>query len=236
MGALHDAGLVLSFVAAATFATVAREAPGIEAPPACRNLATELTAQYTAAGGFTANMKTTCSFNVQAKQSVCTVQSSDGRGMPSTTTTTTTFNSVADVIDEIAVNPPLTYALTAIATQVGTKTTTGGVTNTFDSARRILKTVNTSASGESTTTYSDWDQAGRPTRAHDVGKGFSNTRTISYDDTARTRTTVVNGGPLRTVETFDTNGNQIETLATAGGMAASTKTVITINTSQRVCK
>ncbi len=154
-----------------------------------------------------------------------------------TTTTTTTYNSVADVVDEIAVNPPLSYALSAKVSQTSGPGTAGsGVTNTFDSSHRITKTVNTSAGGESTTSYSDWDQAGRPTRANDVGKGFNNIRTISYDDSARTKTTVVNGGPLRTVETFDVNGSQIETLATAGGAAVTTKTVITVVASQRICK
>jgi hypothetical protein len=142
---------------------------------------------------------------------------------------------VADIVDEIAVIPPLTYMLRAAGTQTGNPTP-GTVTNSFDANRRITKTVNTSAGGESTTTYSAWDSAGRPTEAHDVGKGFSNRRSVTYDDAARTRTTLVNGGPLRTVETFDANGNQIETLATSGGAAVASKTAITVVSSQRLCK
>jgi hypothetical protein len=110
------------------------------------------------------------------------------------------------------------------------------VTNTFDANRRITKTVSMSPAGDSTTTYSAWDAAGRPTRAADVGKGFSNVRDITYDDAARTKTTVVNGGPLRTVETFDNDGNQIETLSTSGAAAIGSKTAIKVISSQRLCK
>src|SRR5262245_26544889 len=184
--------------------------PEFPAPPSCRELATALTAQMTATGGFTATAQTKCTFDQAARLIACTVQFNDPRGA-STSSTTSTYASVADIIDEIAVIPPLTYMLKAVGTQTGNPTP-GSVTNTFDANRRITKTVNSSASGESTTTYSAWDSAGRPTEAQDVGKGFNNRRSISYDDKARTRTTLVNGGPLRTVETFDANGNQIETL------------------------
>jgi hypothetical protein len=234
---LRYSGLLFAFVAAGAAALAGGDNRGVSAAQSCRNLATELTAQTTAPGGFVADMKTSCSFNAPAKQSTCTVQYSDRRGTSMTTTTITTYNSVADVVDEIAVNPPLSYALTATVSQTSGRGTPGsGVSNTFGDNRRILKTVNSSVGGESTTTYSEWDQAGRPTRANDVGKGFNNTRIISYDNGARTRTTVVNGGPLRTVETFDADGNQIETLATSGGMAVATKTTITVTASQRICK
>jgi hypothetical protein len=212
----------------------ARAAHADQSAPSCRELATELSVQMTATGGFTASARTTCAFDRETKQVTCTLQQSDPRGS-STMTTTSTYASVADIVDEIAVIPPLTYVLKAGGTQTGNPTP-GTVTNSFDAKRRITKTVNTSASAESTTTFTAWDEAGRPTEAQDVGKGFSNRRSISYDNVARTRTTVVNGGPLRTVETFDANGNQIETLATSGGTAIASKTAITVVSSQRVCK
>src|SRR4029453_9773370 len=180
---LRYSGLLFAFVAAGAAALADGDNRGVSAAQSCRNLATELTAQTTAPGGFVADMKTSCSFNAPAKQSTCTVQYSDRRGTSMTTTTITTYNSVADVVDEIAVNPPLSYALTAKVSQTSGRGTPGsGVTNTFGDNRRILKTVNSSVGGESTTTYSEWDQADRPTRANDVGKGFNNTRIISYDN------------------------------------------------------
>jgi hypothetical protein len=203
----------------------------------CRTLATELTAQFSGPGGFTGTARTSCTFNAPMNQSTCTSQYSDNRGTSSTSTSTSTYKSIADVIDEIAVIPPLNYVLTTAATQTGNRgNSSGGVTNTFDGSRRMTKTVNTSANGDSTTTYTAWDASGRPTAAADVGKGFSNTRAISYDDVARTRTTVVNGGPLRTVETFDADGNQIEALTASGGSSFTSKTAISVSASQRVCK
>jgi hypothetical protein len=61
-------------------------------------------------------------------------------------------------------------------------------------------------------------------------------RAISYDDVARTSTTIVNGGPLRTVETLDGDGNQIEALTSSGGSTFASKTAIAVSASQRVCK
>jgi hypothetical protein len=230
-------GTLIACVTAAAAAVLDGQGRAAAGAPSCRTLATDLTAKVTAPGGFTADIKTSCTFNADHTQATCTVQYNDGRGTESSTTSTTTYKSLADIIDEIVVNPPLNYAqMTTAATAVAGGSFKGTVTNTFDANRRIVKTVNIGVSGESTTTYSDWDQAGRPTRANDVGKGFNNVRVISYDDAARTRTTVVNGGPLRTVETFDVNGNQIETLATAGGTAMQTKTTVTITASHRACK
>ena len=203
----------------------------------CRTLATELTAQFSGPGGFTGAARTSCTFNQPVTQITCTSQYSDNRSTSSTSTSTSTYKSIADVIDEIAVIPPLNYVLTTAATQTGSRgNSSGSVTNSFDGNRRMIKTVNTSASGDSTTTYTSWDAAGRPTAAADVGKGFSNTRAISYDDVARTRTTIVNGGPLRTVETFDADGNQIEALTISGGSTLASKTAIAVSASQRVCR
>jgi hypothetical protein len=230
-------GTLIACVAAAPVAVFNGQRGAAGVAPSCRNLATDLTAKVTAPGGFSADIKTSCKFTADHTQATCSVQYNDNRGTASTTTSTTTYKSLADIVDEIAVNPPLNYAQTTTATTAASGGTfKGSVTNTFDANRRLLKTTNVAVSGESTTTYSEWDQAGRPTRANDVGKGFNNVRVISYDDAARTRTTVVNGGPLRTVETFDADGNQIETMASAGGTAVQTKTVVTITASHRACK
>ena len=83
-------------------------------------------------------------------------------------------------------------------------------------------------------TYTAWDGAGRPTAGRDVGSGFDNTHAITYNDTARTRTTVVNGGVVTTVETYDANGNQIATTATGGNTFSNSTTTITATT--QVCK
>ncbi len=71
---LRRSDLLIAFVAAGTVVMADGDLPGVSAAPSCRNLATELTVQTTAPGGFVANMKTSCSFNAPAKQSTCTVQ------------------------------------------------------------------------------------------------------------------------------------------------------------------
>jgi hypothetical protein len=203
----------------------------------CRDVATELTARVTAPANFTATVKTTCRFDTSLKQSSCTVEYADSQGTKTTSETTTTYASIDDVVDEIAVIPPFTYALSATSKQTGSRgMNSGSVTNSFDAKRRITRTVNESAGGISTTTYTDWDAAGRPRRADDAGRGFSNTRLISYDDAARTRTTIVNGGAVQTMETFDADGNQIATIATGAGSSVATRTDVMVAASQRICK
>jgi YD repeat-containing protein len=157
-------------------------------------------------------------------------------GVSHTTSTATTFRSVADFVDEVRVVPPLTKSLAATSTTArGRAPSTGSETHAYDAQGRLVRSVGRSATGAtSTTTFTAWDAAGRPTLARDAGAGFDNIRRISYDDAARTRTTVVGNGLVTTVETFDANGNPTSQTA-AGGPSRST-TVIAIASTQRVCK
>ena len=127
---LRYSGLLCAFLAAGSTVIADGDRERDSAAPSCRSLATELTAQTTAPRGFVANAKTSCAFDAQAKQSVCKIQYTDGRGGTTTSTTTTVYNSIADVIDEIAVIPPLSYAVTATATsrsrRFGTKRKVSG--------------------------------------------------------------------------------------------------------------
>ena len=88
--------------------------------------------------------------------------------------------------------------------------------------------------GSATTTFTAWDAVGRPTIARDAGPGYDNTRRISYDDAARTRTTVVGNGLVTMVETFDASGNP--TRQTAAGGPSRTTVVFTTASTARVCK
>ncbi|MGH9385571.1 MAG: hypothetical protein ACRD2N_14915 [Vicinamibacterales bacterium] len=238
MTSFRSPGVLKSLAVASALCAVSNPTAIVGREPAtCRTVATELTAQVMAAPAFTATITSSCTFNPSLKQSACTSQYSDSQGTKTTSETRSTYHSLADVVDEIAVVPPLVYAVSLSGTQTGNRgQSSSSSTNEFDGNRRIAKTVNKSEGGDSTTTYSAWDAAGRPTRASDVGRGYSNTRSISYDDVARTRTTIVNAGPLRTVETFDADGNQIATIATSGGSALASKTAIMISATQRICK
>jgi len=106
---------------------------------------------------------------------------------------------------------------------IGSTTTKGSQVNTYDGQGRLTRQENNGGMpSASVTTFAAWDTAGRPTVANDVGRGFNNRRDITYDDTARTRTTRVNGGVLATVETFDANGNLTQQSA-GGGQSGSTR-------------
>jgi YD repeat-containing protein len=216
------------------------EAAAQSAPdgPACRNIPTSLT-YMTMAQGFSSTINQTCTFDREAFRGSCTNQYSDSRGTSnvSATTVTATYASVAAFIDEVRVVPPLFKALKAVATATGPGGRNSETTFTFDSQGRLQKEVTTGA--QSTTTYTEWDEAGRPTKVRDTGPGFNNTRIVSYDDTLRTRMTRVipegqSAAVVTTVETFNADGNPVRQTAT-GGPAAST-TTITINSTQRVCR
>ena len=169
----------------------------------------------------------------------CTNRYSDSRGTSNlpTTTVVATYPSIGTFIDEVRVVPPLFKALKATASGTGPGVRNSETTFTYDSQGRLLKEVTTGSTA--TTTYTEWDAAGRPTRMQDIGPGFNNTRVVSYDDAQRTRTTRVipqgqSQAVITTVETFNADGNPVRQVA-SGGPSAST-TTITINTSERVCR
>jgi YD repeat-containing protein len=207
--------------------------------PACRNIPTSLTHVTVAQGGFSSTLNQTCKFDREAFRGSCTNQYSDNRGASNvgSTTVVATYPSVGAFIDEVRVVPPLFKALSAAATSTGPGGRNSSTTFTYDSQGRLIKEV--TAGSPATTTYTEWDAAGRPTRVKDVGPGFNNTRVVSYDDMQRTRTTKVipegrSDVVVTTVETFDADGNPIRQVA-SGGPSTST-TTIAINNTQRVCR
>lgn len=209
-------------------------ASGRGAAVTCRTAATSITS-VAGTPAYTATVTTSCSFDSATARGRCLVQFRDPRGT-STSTTETVYASVADFVDEVRVVPPLMKAQSSASVTVGAGTTSkGAVVNTFDAQGRLTRTVSTGASGvQSTTAYSAWDAAGRPTVATDIGPGFNSRREIRYDDVRRTRTTVVRRGPVTTVEYFDANGNPTRQTTQGGG--SGTMSVITTNATTRVCK
>jgi YD repeat-containing protein len=207
--------------------------------PACRNVPTSLTQVTTAPGGFSSTFRQTCRFDRQAFRGTCSSEYSDGRGTSNASTTTfvTTYASIEDFLDEIRVVPPLFKALKSNATTTGPAGRTSETTYTYDGQGRLTKEA--TAGAPTTATYTEWDPAGRPTKVHDMGRGFNNTREVSFDDVQRTRTTrVIPAGQgqvvMTTVETFDVDGNPVRQVATGG--PSTTTTTITINSTQRICR
>jgi YD repeat-containing protein len=194
----------------------------------CRTYWTAFT-HTTVAGTLVANQSTTCSFDRPSLQFRCTHNYSDNQPTQRTFNTVSTYGSVDDIVDELNVVPPRQLVLTA-ATVNG-----HSVTYSYDAQKRLTRAVSTAGA---TQTYTAWDSFGRPTAATDVGPGFNNTHAISYNNTARTRTTVVVNANVTTVEIFDANGFVTSTVATStvvGAPAVSTMTALVSSTGQ-VCK
>src|SRR5262245_21531207 len=145
----------------------------------CRNYMTAYTQVQTASAnpGFSSTTVGTCTFTQSALQFNCSLRYSDTTGFSSTNTTISTFASVADIVDEVSVNPPLFRVLTVAGTVVSGGVTTSNLgTYSYDGQKRLTRVVSTG----STTTYSAWDNVGRPTAATTVGSnGQTTTLTIS---------------------------------------------------------
>ena len=63
---------------------------------------------------------------------------------------------------------------------------TSSLVNTFDRENRLVQeTGESSAGGTFTTTYTSWDEAGRPTAGKTVSRGNINALTLAYDSSAR---------------------------------------------------
>lgn len=227
--------IVLAALLLCGASTRAGTAPGKPQARDCRVLMTayEMT---TSAGPFKATSSAACSFDKGTAVAKCSIEYRDSTGRISTSMTESRFRSLDDLIDEARVVPPLTKSLSSSGTQrAAGKTTTGSQVNQYDASGRLLRTdSNPGQPSASRTAYSDWDSAGRPRVARDTGKGFDNRRDIAYDDSARTRTTRVNGGVVVTVETFDADGNPVQ--QTSRGGNSENTTVIRPTATQRICR
>jgi hypothetical protein len=87
----------------------------------CRNYWTAATLG-TISGSFTSTTALSCTLDQPTLQFRCTHNYSDNQGTQRTFNTVTTYASVADIVDEIRVIPPVTLVVTAA--------TVGGVTQT----------------------------------------------------------------------------------------------------------
>jgi hypothetical protein len=193
---------------------------------ACRTYSTAADVSTTVSGVTLQTGKTTGTFDQAAKQSTIKTFFTNGALC---STAVFTYASVADFVDEVRVVPGLTLAASNTNTNSGTcGSFVTTVTYTYDGQRR-LKSM-TSIGG--TTTYTAWDNSGRPTA------GTSNGITIAnvYNDAARTltQTQTSNGGQSVNVQTFDANGIQLKVVNTDSN-GTSTTTYNNTSTAQ-VCK
>jgi len=198
--------------------------------PACRIYPTNrMVHTATSGSSVTFDALESATFSTATKQA--TILTNFANGAPCSTTLTN-YNSVADFVDEVRVNPGLVLSTgnsTTNSNGCGSGTASG--TNTFDGQRRLVQ-VSNSAGG--VTTYTAWDSAGRPTAGRSNG-GLTIANT--YDDAAHTWTatqTQPNGTTSVATNSFDANGNETRLVLVQGN--TTTTTTFTITSTATVCK
>jgi len=235
----------------------------------CRNYASSVTATTTRT--FTGQNPNVDTENITSFYNTATNQLSEtGTGMSSngrcqrSVSWSTNYGSVADFVDDVSVIPPRTRW----ASQSGTATSSGPSgscangtfaatkTNSYDSQGRLVTSVSTGGIGfpsmmatspGTNNVYTAWDVLGRPTAYSPPSFTPS---VISYDDSARTRSTKTSSDGFITITTivdaFDANGNLVRSQTVTrippppitGGTALvdTSDTTFVIDATTRVCR
>lgn len=215
-------------------------AAGAQSPPAdrrCRTIASAISTR-SVGPGLSSEVRTKCSFDRTAHKATCTNQYVDAERVSTTSVSVTTFASLDDMLDEVRVVPPVRRSLrteTTVKDRQGTATTT--LVNTYDRQNRLVKEVGASSRGTKyTTTYTNWDSAGRPTAGATVHPTGRNTLALSYRDAPPTLTTATSGLGLHLTcsQIFDKNGNPVS--SSCGGNSANSRTTMAITATETVCR
>jgi len=224
--------LVCTLVAACTGSSNTSPSPTPTPAPAptptpsatCRSYPISAT-EVSNAGGLQVNgIMVTGSFDSSTLQFTSTVVYPNGSLCD---TVVTSYRSIADLISEVKVIPPLTLATQSITTggpACGSGTSTR--VYSYDSQQRLTRYTQGSGTG----TYSGWDSAGRPT-VETLSSGAS--ILYAYNDAARTTTvtTTSPGGMSGVVTlTYDANGILLQEAGNGG-----TTTWTTLSTG-KICK
>ena len=239
------AGSIVGAFAAVAALTVASAWPqGIRAQsppatPACRALATSSAAKRTI-GDFSSETRTTCQFDRPRLEYRCSVSYSDSSKTTSTTSLVTKYASIADVLDEAKVVPPLRRALSSSGYRDDRPASNPGVvgtavlthTNTYDAQGRLLSDT----SRQESTVYSNWDQAGRPMFARTTGRGGTTVdRTMSYSGNELKSIVTTPTGVSSCTVVFDPRGFEISSSCVGPDAMTSLQQTKILETIQ-VCK
>ena len=184
----------------------------------------------TGPNNFTSTTNGSCTFNRSTVEGTCTNQYSDSGGTTLTSVSTTRNASIAQVIDEVSVIPPLILSstTTTVVTQPGQPTSTGTSTRAFNGRRLVMiSNISQPSGATSLTTYTAWDSSDRPTAGSVVSGGQPSTIAFSYNNGTRTQTITQAG--VSCTQTFDQNGNP------ASAACAGTTSTSTILTTQQIC-
>jgi hypothetical protein len=206
---------------------------GNPAASACRTVAAISHSVQTFVTGVTVTSDTNCAHNTGTNDVVCHSNFVDSVGGPGEVTQTSRFASRSDIVDEGAANPPLSRSLgtTTVVSSGGFGITTTA-TNTYDDQKRLRSTAIAADLPQlaSTTTFSAWDNAGRPTAGMTSG-AITFPVVYTYDNIMRT--VIRNMGPNICTATHDANGIMIKEQCT--GTTPST-TIVTVSATAGICK
>src|SRR6187397_1759085 len=191
--------IVLAIVAAAAVTAAA------QSPPTCAELGTAMRNVSSNRIGDSTSIYN-CSFDRQMVTQKCSVTTTLATGQKLQQYTTQIWGSVADLVDQYKINPPLNYSLKLLTAGEGALRET---TYTYDDRRRVVREDNVSAAAKMTLTWSEWDANGRPTKGKWTGEPAPSvdTDTVTYDDAGRKmhRVTTGAGGVTSDIE-FDAAG------------------------------
>ena len=243
----------------------------------CRNYASSVTATTTTTiTGQTPNgatEDTTTSYNIATNLFSATGTGMFNHGLCRRSVSwSTTYASLAEFIDEVSMIPPKTRwaSQSGMVTfsgpsPCGNTTSAPTTTNSYDGQGRIVSSVSAGELGLSSTgsigqtnpnitiprgtaVYTAWDVLGRPT-AYRVAGPSPVSGSISYDDSARTRSTnFYNGGFSTTtaVDAFDSDGNPVRSqrvtrfarrpLSPGPELLETSDTTFVIHATTRVCR
>lgn len=241
IGSVLASLVVVSCSPAATSRVAAAEARGFPSGmQTCRVYSTAETRTTTSStrtqsgAPYSATDSQTCEYDKSSNELTCRLSHSNNLPFSWNAVVVAKYDSLGDFVDEVSVIPPLARPKT-----VTTKYTPSGpgmqdntMVFSYDAQRRLIRSVQSIGSRAAQTfTYTAWDASGRPTAlTSSVGFGL----TYAYDDAARTQTiTNTNGGVL--IQTYDANGNFIESNGSPGGGVTS-KTIHKIDATGKVCR
>lgn len=151
------------------------------------------------------NTTATCSFDAASVRITCTEQYSDSSGN-STFVAVSTWPARGDVVDEISVLPPVRRATTTTVTQTAGGNFTQAINYSYDGQKRLVREDETGRDGSSTTTYTAWDAAGRPTAGTRVAPSGTITLSLTHDEGARSTTITPSPGAGPCTYTHNENG------------------------------
>ena len=201
----------------------------------CRIYSSSVTATttktpFTGVNPIVATEDITISYNIATNQLVASATGTSINGICRTAGSwSTNYGSIADFVEEVSVVPPRTrwVSQSGTVTQTGPDRPCGSgtiaatTTNSFDAQGRLVRAVSggipfpmlTERILIGTSVYTAWDVVGRPTIYSPPSPPASSVpQSIAYDDSARTRSTILNIGGISfstTVDTFDSDGNLI---------------------------